>query len=141
VDSAAREDGVTTTGWLTTFFFAVVCTACASSGPSAGPDESELVSGEEVAAYTNVYTALQELRPSWVRQAREVFVDDQYAGGTELLRGRFDEQIRYVELVPRREVVRRFGPCQAPAGTGVIDTPRDPSCGTRPVIHIVRYAR
>ncbi|NIX19949.1 MAG: hypothetical protein GWN07_08975 [Actinobacteria bacterium] len=91
--------------------------------------------------YANLYSALRELRPTWVRRAREVFVDNELAGDIGVLRRSTSDEIRFIELVPSREVVRRFGPCQAPAGTGVIDTPRDPQCGTRPVIHIVRYLR
>ncbi len=53
----------------------------------------------------------------------------------------FNERIQSIELVRGRDVVRRFGPCQVPGGTGTIDTPRDGQCGTRPVIHIVLYSR
>lgn len=70
----------------------------------------------------------------------EVFIDREFAGDVGVLRNSFDEGISYTELVPGRDVVRRFGPCQAPAGTGVLDTPRDPQCGTRPVIHIVLFS-
>lgn len=126
-------------GALTALVASVVATACASGGTSSAPANNELVSGEEVMAYTNIYSGLQELRPTWIRRAQEVYVDEEFAGSVALLRRSFSEQIRYIELVPARDVVRRFGPCQAPAGTGVIDTPRDPQCGTRPVIHIVRY--
>lgn len=116
------------------------CAAGAGGGGGIPAEESELVSGAEVLEYTNIHTALRELRPSWIRRAREVFIDREFAGDIGLLRRSFSEEIRYIELVPARDVVRTFGPCQAPDGTGVIDTPRDPQCGTRPVIHIVRYS-
>lgn len=124
-------------GW--TVAALLVMAGCASGGTATPEAEAEPVVGSEIRDYTNIYTALRELRPSWIRRAREVFVDDEFAGSINLLRRSFSEEIRFIELVPPREVVRRFGPCQAPAGTGVIDTPRDPQCGTRPVIHIVRY--
>lgn len=113
---------------------------CASSG-SATPRNDDPVSGAEIAEYTNIQLALETLRPSWVRRAREVFVDGQLAGSVQILRRSFNERISRIEIVPTSEVVRRFGPCQAPAGTGTLDTPRDPQCGTRPVIHIVLFSR
>jgi hypothetical protein len=91
-----------------------------------------------VADYTNLHLALQQLRPSWLQRANEVFMDSQYAGSVGILRRMVDEPIQWIELVPSRDVVRRFGPCQAPAGTGTVQR-RDPQCGTRPAIHIVRY--
>lgn len=122
----------------------VVCAGGCAAGGGGGSGgipaaETEIVSGAEVLEYTNIYTALREIRPSWIRRAREVFVDREFAGDINLLRRSFSEDVRYIELIPARDVVRTFGPCQAPDGTGVIDTPRDPQCGTRPVIHIVRY--
>lgn len=124
---------------LSIVFFTVAC-ATGSGGAGGIPaGEVEIVSGPEVLEYTNIHTALRELRPSWIRRAREVFIDREFAGDINLLRRSFSEEIRYIELIPARDVVRTFGPCQAPDGTGVIDTPRDPQCGTRPVIHIVRY--
>ncbi|MBT8488955.1 MAG: hypothetical protein HKN72_06300 [Gemmatimonadetes bacterium] len=119
--------------------FAGACAAGAGGSGGVPAEEVEIVSGAEVLEYTNIHTALRELRPSWVRRAREVFIDREFAGDINLLRRSFSDEIRYIELVPARDVVRTFGPCQAPDGTGVIDTPRDPQCGTRPVIHIVRY--
>ena len=120
--------------------FAAACAAGAGGGGGVPAEEAEIVGGGEVVEYTNVYTALRELRPSWIRRAREVFVDREFAGDIGILRRSFSEEIRYIELIPARDVIRTFGPCQAPDGTGVIDTPRDPQCGTRPVIHIVRYS-
>lgn len=114
----------------------VSAAACASAG-SGTPNDAP-VSGAEIAQFTNIRLALQELRPTWLRRAREVFVDREYAGSVAILQQSFNERIQRIELVPAREVVRRFGPCQAPAGTGTIQQ-RDPQCGTRPVIHIVLY--
>ena len=111
---------------------------CASGGGGAPLNETS-VSGDEILPYVNLFVALQDLRPRWLRQAREVFVDGNFAGGLSSLRRIRDQPITLVELVPGREVVRRFGPCQAPGGTGTLDTPRDPQCGTRPVIHVVIY--
>lgn len=116
---------------------AVFAAGCASAGGGT-PRNDQPVQGAELAEYANPYLALQELRPSWMRRAREVFMDSQYAGNLQILRRTFDERIQWIELVPSRDVVRRFGPCQAPAGTGTVQR-RDPQCGTRPVIHIVRY--
>lgn len=110
-----------------------------ASGAGSTPRNDDPVPGARIAEYGNIQLALEQLRPSWPRRAREVFVDGRYAGSVGFLRRAFNERISRIELVPAREVVRRFGPCQAPAGTGVIDTPRDPQCGTRPVIHIVLY--
>ena len=112
---------------------------CASTGSST-PRNDDPVSGAEVVEYTNIQLALETLRPSWTRRAREVFVDGQLAGSVQILRRSFNERISRIEIVPAREVVPRFGPCQAPAGTGTLDTPRDPQCGTRPVIHIVLFS-
>lgn len=125
-------------GTLAVVVFVAACAAGAGGG-GVPQEETEMVSGAEVVDYTNLHTALRELRPSWIRRAREVFVDREFAGDVGLLRRSFADEIRYIELVPSRDVVRTFGPCQAPDGTGVIDSPRDPQCGTRPVIHIVRY--
>lgn len=125
---------------LSVVAFAGACAAGAGGSGGIPTEETEIVSGAEVLEYTNIHTALRELRPSWIRRAREVFIDREFAGDISLLRRSFSEEIRYIELIPARDVVRTFGPCQAPDGTGVIDTPRDPQCGTRPVIHIVRYS-
>ena len=114
-------------------------TACASTGSST-PRNDDPISGGEVGEYSNIQLALETLRPSWPRRAREVFVDSEFAGSTDFLRRSFNERISYIELVPAREVIRRFGPCQAPDGTGTLDVPRDPQCGTRPVIHIVLFS-
>jgi len=122
------------------FALVVTMAGCASAG-SGTPRNDDPVPGGEVAEYTNIRLALETVRPSWVRRAREVFIDGQFAGSVGILRDSFNERINYIELVPAREVVRRFGPCQAPAGTGIIDTPRDPQCGTRPVIHIALFSR
>ena len=114
---------------------------CASSG-SRVPVNEDRVPEAELLEYTNLYLALQELRPAWIRQAREIFVDEELRGSIAALRSWAPDQgtIRYIELVPVRDMVRRFGPCQEPAGTGGVMGPRrDPSCGTRPVIHVVRY--
>ena len=116
---------------------ALVVGACASAGAGT-PTNEEPVPGASVAEYTNIYLALEDLRPTWVRRAREVYVDSNYAGSVQFLRQSFNERIRGIELVPSRDVVRRFGPCQAPAGTGTVQR-RDPQCGTRPVIHVVLY--
>ena len=124
-------------GW--TVALSLFFVACASSGTGTPRDDGP-VGGAEVAEYTNIRLALESLRPSWVRRAREVFIDGQLAGSVETLRRSFNERISYIELVPGRAVVRRFGPCQAPAGTGTLDTPRDPQCGTRPIIHIVLFS-
>jgi hypothetical protein len=117
----------------------VVLAGCASGGTGT-PRNDEPVSGGEVAEFSNIRLAIDRLRPSWPRRAREVFVDNQYAGSVSILRNSFNERISFIELVPSSQVVRRFGPCQAPSGTGTLDTPRDPQCGTRPVIHIVLYS-
>ena len=124
-------------GWIAVAVLALA--GCASGGGGTPEAEMEVVAGAQIQEYTNIYSALRELRPTWIRRAREVFVDGEFAGDIGLLRRSFSDQIRFIELVPSGDVVRRFGPCQAPAGTGVIDTPRDPQCGTRPVVHIVRY--
>lgn len=113
-----------------------VVTGCAG-GAGGTPRNDNPVSGAEVAEFTSIQLALQQLRPSWLRRAREFFIDNEYAGSVSGLRRGYNERIRRIELVPGREVVRRFGPCQAPGGTNTIDTQRDPQCGTRPVIHIV----
>lgn len=122
---------------------AVAClAACASGGGSSLPLNEDPVPGAEIVGYTNIHLALEQLRPRWVRRAREVFVDNEYAGSVAILRRSFNERVRYIELVPAGEVVRRFGSCQAPPGTGVsVDQPRDPQCGTRPIIHIVLFSR
>ena len=112
---------------------------CASSGGATPRNDSPLC-GAEVSDYTNVRLALETLRPSWVRRAREVFIDNELAGPVEILRSSFNERINRIELIPSREVIRRLGPCQAPAGTGTMGTPRDPQCGTRPVIHVVLFS-
>jgi len=119
----------------------IVATAgCASGGGSGTPRNDDPVLGREVGEFSNIRLALDQLRPSWTRRAREVFVDSQFAGSVAFLRGSFNERISRIELVPSSQVVRRFGPCQAPGGTGTLDTARDPQCGTRPVIHIVLYS-
>lgn len=112
---------------------------CASAGGGT-PRNDNPVLGAEVASFTNIQLALESLRPTWTRRAREVFVDNEFAGSVQILRRSLNERIRHIELVPSRDVIRRFGPCQAPAGTGTLDTPRDPQCGTRPVIHIVLFS-
>ena len=119
----------------------LLAAGCASSG-SRIPVNEDPVPEAALLEYTNLYLALQELRPSWIRQARELFVDEGYRGSIAALTSWAPDQgtIRYIELVPVRDMVRRFGPCQEPAGTGGVMGPeRDPSCGTRPVIHVVRY--
>lgn len=113
--------------------------ACASAGAAAPESSPDPVPGAELESYVNLDLALRELRPSWLRRSREVFLDGDYFGDVSILRRNFTDPILYVELVPPGDVVRRFGPCQAPAGTGVVDRPRDPQCGTRPIIHIVRF--
>ena len=121
------------------FVLALGLAGCAS-GDSGAPRNDSPLGGAEIMAYTNVQLALETLRPSWLRRAREVFIDNELAGPVEILRRSFNERISRIELVPSREVIRRFGPCQAPAGTGTLDTPRDPQCGTRPVIHVVLFS-
>jgi hypothetical protein len=117
----------------------VVLSAACASGGGGTPRNDTPMQGALVADYTNIHLALQELRPSWTRRVREVFIDGNYAGPVGVLQRSFNERIQIIELVPAREVTRRFGPCQAPAGTGSRSM-RDPQCGTRPVIHIVRYS-
>lgn len=113
---------------------------CASAGSSTPESSPDPVAGRELESYVNLDLALRELRPSWLRRSREVFLDKEYFGDVSILRRSFTDPILYIELVPAGDVVRVFGPCQAPSGTGVVDRPRDPQCGTRPIIHIVRFA-
>lgn len=131
-----------TTSRFALCFATATLAACASSGAPAIPLNADPVPGAEVVSYTNIHLALEQLRPRWTRRAREVFVDNEYAGTVAILRRTFDARVQYIELVPSSEVVRRFGSCQAPPGTGVaVDMNRDPQCGTRPIIHIVLFSR
>ena len=72
---------------------AVVATGCASGGGGT-PRNDTPVTGAQVEEYTSIMLALRELRPSWVRRAREVFVDGNFQGPVGILDGRFTDRIQ-----------------------------------------------
>lgn len=117
-------------------------TGCASGSPAPSDEISEsdvtALSARDLDDYSSLLSAIRTLRPTWIRRTREVFVDGSFHGPQQTLSSISPRSVLRVEMVPAPEARRRFRLCVDTHGTGpVVNQPRDPQCGQRPIIHVV----